>query len=56
MVSMGRCGVRAATRTSVFVLGTSALTDQEKVMEFLFFDLSSCVTNQTGTPTPPPLQ
>jgi hypothetical protein len=35
---------------------SSPLTDQEKVMEFLFFDLSSCVTDQSGTPTPPPLQ
>jgi len=35
---------------------TAALTNQEKAMEFLFFDLSSCVTNQNGAPTPPPLQ
>ena len=32
---------------------SAGLTDQEKVMEFLFFDLSSCVTDQTGTPGPP---
>jgi hypothetical protein len=33
---------------------SAALTDQEKAMEFLFFDLSSCVTNVTSTPVPPP--
>jgi hypothetical protein len=35
---------------------SAALTKQEEAMEFLFFDLSSCVTNQNGAPTPPPLQ
>jgi hypothetical protein len=35
---------------------SSDLTDQEKAMEFLFFDLSSCVTDQKGAPPPPPLQ
>jgi hypothetical protein len=29
------------------------LTDQEKAMEFLFFDLSSCVTNDQTMPMPP---
>jgi hypothetical protein len=35
---------------------SAALTNQEKAMEFLFFDLSSCVTTQNESPTPPPLQ
>jgi hypothetical protein len=33
---------------------TSMLTDQEKALEFLFFDLSSCVTNDNVPPPPPP--
>jgi hypothetical protein len=32
----------------------SMLTDQEKALEFLFFDLSSCVTNDNVPPPPPP--
>jgi hypothetical protein len=31
-----------------------ALTDQEKALEFLFFDLSACVSNDTIVPPPPP--
>jgi len=30
-----------------------ALTAQEKTLEFMFFDLSSCVQIETGTPVPP---
>jgi hypothetical protein len=32
-----------------------ALTAQEKTLEFMFFDLSSCVQLETGTPTIPPI-
>jgi len=32
-----------------------ALTAQEKTLEFMFFDLSSCVQVETGTPTTPPI-
>ncbi len=32
------------------------LTAQEKALEFMFFDLSSCVTDETKTPPPPNLQ
>jgi hypothetical protein len=30
------------------------LSDQQKALEFLFFDLSACVTNDMGAPPPPP--
>jgi len=30
------------------------LSDQQKALEFLFFDLSACVTNDMGMPPPPP--
>jgi hypothetical protein len=30
------------------------LTSQEKALEFLFFDLSACVTNDFKPPPPPP--
>ncbi len=33
---------------------SSALTAQEKVLAFLFFDLSSCVQDDTKPPVPPP--
>jgi hypothetical protein len=33
---------------------TGDLTGQEKALEFLFFDLSSCVTDETKPPPPPP--
>ena len=29
------------------------LTAQEKALEFMIFDLSSCVQKETATPTPP---
>ncbi|HXX66556.1 MAG TPA: carboxypeptidase regulatory-like domain-containing protein [Polyangiaceae bacterium] len=32
---------------------TADLTPQEKALEFLFFDLSSCVTDETQQPSPP---
>jgi hypothetical protein len=32
------------------------LTAQEKVLEFMFFDLSSCVQNDAQTPKPPPIK
>jgi hypothetical protein len=32
---------------------SAALKPQEEAMEFLFFDLSSCVSNETVPPTPP---
>jgi hypothetical protein len=32
------------------------LSAQEKVLEFMFFDLASCVQNDSLTPTPPPLK
>jgi len=31
------------------------MTAQEKALEFMFFDLSSCVQVETGTPTTPPI-
>ena len=31
------------------------LTAQEKALEFMFFDLSSCVQVETGTPELPPI-
>jgi hypothetical protein len=33
---------------------TTAMTQQESALEFLFFDLSSCVTDDTKPPPPPP--
>jgi hypothetical protein len=33
---------------------TTAMTQQETVLEFLFFDLSSCVTDDSMPPPPPP--
>jgi len=33
---------------------TNGMTPQAKALEFMFFDLSSCVQPDTGTPTPPP--
>jgi hypothetical protein len=33
---------------------TAGLTGQEKALEFLFFDMSSCVTDETKPPPPPP--
>jgi hypothetical protein len=32
----------------------TALSPQQKALEFLFFDLSACVTNDTTVPPPPP--
>jgi hypothetical protein len=32
------------------------LTAQEKALEFLFFDLSSCVSDETKAPPPPPVR
>jgi hypothetical protein len=32
---------------------TSALTPQEKVLAFLFFDLASCIQKETDPPAPP---
>jgi hypothetical protein len=34
---------------------TAALTAQEQALEFLFFDLSACVSNESLPPPPPPL-
>ena len=31
------------------------MTAQEKALEFMFFDLSSCVQVETGTPMTPPI-
>jgi len=41
-----------------FPMGCTApltLTAQEKALEFMFFDLSSCVQIETGTPELPPI-
>ena len=35
---------------------TGDLTAQEKALEFLFFDLSSCVSDETKEPPPPPVR
>ena len=32
----------------------SPLSDQEKALEFMFFDLTACVTPDQGNPSPPP--
>jgi hypothetical protein len=32
------------------------LSAQEKALEFLFFDLSSCVTDEAKPPLPPPVR
>jgi hypothetical protein len=34
---------------------TTTMSAQEKALEFTFFDLSSCVQLETGTPTIPPI-
>jgi hypothetical protein len=31
------------------------MTSQEKVLEFMFFDLASCIQNDAQTPVPPPI-
>ena len=33
---------------------TTPMTQQESALEFLFFDLSSCVGDDTKPPPPPP--
>lgn len=34
-------------------IGPGGLSDQQKALEFLFFDLSACVTDDKATPSPP---
>jgi hypothetical protein len=38
------------------LLSLTVLTPQEKVIEFMLFDLASCVQDERQAPVPPPTQ
>ena len=49
-----RCGRAVLTDLHVGS-GGSAMTEQEAALEFMFFDLASCVIDDGTVPTPPPV-
>lgn len=49
-----RCGRAVLTDLHVGVSGGNTLAEQEAALEFMFFDLSSCVQNDMNAPQPPP--
>jgi hypothetical protein len=49
-----RCGRAVLSDLHVGVQGGGMLVEQEAALEFMFFDLSSCVQNDMNTPQPPP--
>lgn len=52
--SSSSCGLNAALFPEACL--QSPMTDQEKALEFMFFDLTACVTPDGWTPGPPPIK
>ena len=51
-----RCGRAVATDLHVGSGTATTMTEQEAALEFMFFDLASCVIDDSTTPTAPPVK